>query len=214
MAWPEIDLWALQIASFGRGHFDNIEQSIWWFLSAFFRHSLEIFATIVIIGGGVLVLFKKLNTHWIRLWVFFSTNIILAPVLIVNGILKSYVGRARPFDTIEFGGEKLFTPAGQVTDQCARNCSFTSGEASLVTTVTICVIVALLPYVAPQYKRISIVIACAFTAFIASLRMIVGRHFLSDVTLSVLISCLCAIFLYALVGLNKSNQTHKENTSA
>jgi lipid A 4'-phosphatase len=35
----------------------------------------------------------------------------LGPGLLVNGVLKSYWGRARPYDVIQFGGKKEFTPA-------------------------------------------------------------------------------------------------------
>ncbi len=50
--------------------------------------------------------------------------------LVVNGLLKSLWGRARPIQIETFGGEADFTAAWTVSDACRDNCSFVSGEAS------------------------------------------------------------------------------------
>lgn len=56
--------------------------------------------------------------------------LILGAGLIVNVIFKDNFGRARPRDIQEFGGSKRFTPAFAVSDECDRNCSFSSGEGA------------------------------------------------------------------------------------
>ena len=61
------------------------------------------------------------------------------PGLVVNGVLKAFWGRARPSQILEFGGAAQFTPPVQIADQCARNCSFVSGEASGVTMLAIAI---------------------------------------------------------------------------
>ena len=48
--------------------------------------------------------------------------------LIANFYFKDNWGRARPINIQEFGGEKLI-PSYNI-DQCERNCSWISGEAS------------------------------------------------------------------------------------
>ncbi|MBC7140932.1 MAG: phosphatase PAP2 family protein, partial [Rhodobacteraceae bacterium] len=55
---------------------------------------------------------------------------LLGPILLVDGILKRFWGRARPATITEFGGDRIFTPPWLPSDQCASNCSFVSGEGS------------------------------------------------------------------------------------
>lgn len=80
----------------------------------------------------VSLLFKKHLPYLGRRQVIFLTlALALGPGLLVNGILKDNWGRARPLHVTEFGGNKTFTPAFVITNQCERNCSFTSGHASI-----------------------------------------------------------------------------------
>lgn len=54
----------------------------------------------------------------------------LGPGLVVNAVLKEHVGRARPAQLETFGGEASFSPAWTLSDQCAENCSFVSGDVA------------------------------------------------------------------------------------
>ena len=45
-------------------------------------------------------------------------------------ILQGYVGRARPVNITEFGGNKIFSRPFIKSDQCIKNCSWISGETS------------------------------------------------------------------------------------
>ena len=56
--------------------------------------------------------------------------LILGPGLVIDAVLKSYWGRARPVQVTEFGGERQFTPALYPARQCKDNCSFVSGHAA------------------------------------------------------------------------------------
>jgi lipid A 4'-phosphatase len=46
------------------------------------------------------------------------------------GALKDLTLRARPFHVTEFAGDRRFTPALQIADQCDDNCAFVSGHTS------------------------------------------------------------------------------------
>jgi membrane-associated PAP2 superfamily phosphatase len=63
------------------------------------------------------------------------------PLLLVNGVLKQFSGRARPADIAEFGGMHRFSPALSLSDQCQGNCSFVSGEAAAAVALSITVVV-------------------------------------------------------------------------
>ncbi|MFN5588722.1 MAG: phosphatase PAP2 family protein [Holosporales bacterium] len=87
---------------------------------------------VVITAIALAVVYKK------HLWgisrrqaVYLLLVLLLGPGLMVNTVLKDNWGRARPSQTVEFGGSKHFTPVGVIADQCARNCSFPSGDASV-----------------------------------------------------------------------------------
>lgn len=130
-----------------------------------------------------------------RVWGFITLLYVLGPGLLVNSLLKSYVGRARPADVVEFGGENSFTPAFQLADQCQNNCSFVSGEGSSATAFFISLL-ALSPYVTNKPARY-LLVAVGFAAALiaASLRVMKGRHFLSDTIFSVLFVSAVAVLL-------------------
>ncbi len=65
-----------------------------------------------------------------RIW-FLVAVLALGPGLTVNEVLKAHSGRARPATVAEFGGDRVFTPAFVISDQCGRNCSFVSGHAAM-----------------------------------------------------------------------------------
>ncbi|MEM9999754.1 MAG: phosphatase PAP2 family protein [Pseudomonadota bacterium] len=105
-------------------------------------------------------------------------TLIIWPLIIVNGILKAYWGRPRPWQTEDFGGPFPFVEAGTITDYCASNCSFVSGEASSAGWL------ALLFLLFPPRLRIpAAVVLSAIGLFMAGLRMAFGAHYASDVFL-------------------------------
>lgn len=134
-------------------------------------------------------------------WIFTSACLALGPGLLVNMLLKDHWGRARPADITYFGGAARFTPAFQITDQCGRNCSFTSGEAASVGMTALVLIVLFWPR-ASHRARIALTCGLGGTALLASgLRIAMGRHFLSDVVFSWLFCALILTCLYQLMSM-------------
>ena len=137
----------------------------------------------------------------IRPWVFACACLSLGPGLLVNVILKDHWGRARPADIVEFGGAAHFTPAFQISNQCARNCSFTSGEAASAGMSALVLLVLLWPR-APRGTRIALALGLGTVVLVTSgLRIMMGRHFLSDVTFSLLFCALITACLYCLLDM-------------
>lgn len=123
-----------------------------------------------------------------RIWAFATLMFVLGPGLIVNGILKTFWGRARPRDIEAFGGNLQFTPPVGLTDECARNCSFVSGEAASAVTLAIVIGVLLwhrLPQGAIRRGIVALLVLLALTG--SGLRVAMGGHFLSDVLFAALI---------------------------
>ena len=137
-----------------------------------------------------------------RLWGFVLLLFLLGPGLVVNGILKAHWGRARPINVVEFGGTLQFTPAWQISDQCAANCSFVSGEGAgtMAMTLSVLLILHLLRHRLPKVAlRLGQAATIAILAFVGWQRVASGGHFLSDVLLSWLLTALIAAILARLM---------------
>jgi len=67
-----------------------------------------------------------------RIYTFLSLSLVLGPGMLVNVILKdNSIGRARPSQITDFGGQSEFTRAFEYSGACDSNCSFVSGHASM-----------------------------------------------------------------------------------
>jgi len=101
-------------------------------------------------------------------------------------------------NVVDFGGTAQFTPAYQISDQCAANCSFVSGEGagSMAMTITALLILWLLRDRVPgALYRLGQAAALGMLGFVGWQRVASGGHFLSDVLLSWLIVALVAVIL-------------------
>jgi lipid A 4'-phosphatase len=133
-----------------------------------------------------------------RASLFLVATFVVGPGLIVNGVLKEYWGRARPREIVEFGGDALFTPAWQMSDACASNCSFVSGEAASAMWL-----IALVFVVPLAWRTATASVALAFAAAVSLNRIAVGGHFLSDVLIAWLLTLIVIVLLHRhiLIGL-------------
>ncbi len=156
-------------------------------------------------GGFVLVLiagFASRKRPILNLsprdWAFQALVFLLGPGLIVNGLLKRLWGRARPFMSQDFGGHAQFSRAWDFADQCARNCSFVSGEAAGATALAISICAVLRANrgrISPLAYQLGLGLALLLPLVTAWQRMAAGRHYLSDVVLGSLLVCLLAAVL-------------------
>lgn len=108
---------------------------------------------------------------------FLLLVLLIGPGLIVN-TLKDTWGRARPVSVEELGGDRRFTPALVPSDQCLRNCAFTSGHAAFG-----------FFWMAPAFvdrrrRGMWFALGLALGLGIGLVRIAQGGHFLSDVLFS------------------------------
>jgi lipid A 4'-phosphatase len=129
-----------------------------------------------------------------RVGLFLALALVLGPGLAVNGVLKDHWGRARPVHVQEFGGEREFTPALVIADQCHRNCAFTSGHAAVAFYLLV-----------PAFlltgfrRRVMLVIGLTWGTVVGMGRIVQGGHFLSDVVFSLIVVYLVAALLHRLM---------------
>lgn len=132
-----------------------------------------------LIGLGVLYIIGEFIRRPIltlnrRRVIFITLSIAISAGLITNALFKNNWGRARPRDVIEFNGSKQFTPACVISDQCERNCSFVSGEASFGFSF-LC-----LALLARRHRKLWFSGLFIYATSVALMRVTMGAHFLSD----------------------------------
>lgn len=123
-----------------------------------------------------------------------AAGLALGPGLLVNLILKNNWGRPRPVQVDAFGGEAPFIGIWQITDHCARNCSFVSGEAS--SAVWIMSVALVVP---ERWRLPAFVVTGVYALALSMNRIAFGGHFLSDVVLAWGLTLMLIAVLYRLI---------------
>jgi lipid A 4'-phosphatase len=203
LVWPEIDLWFSGLFHDG-AHFPLADVEalqmprhlIWSASNVTALGALTLWAAWLGLGRAARVP--------ARLWGWVAAVYVVGPGLLVNVILKEEWGRARP--AYVFAGEAEFTAPFVIADQCARNCSFVSGEGSAAVALAI-VWGALLWPRGPGAERRCLVVALAMVAGLASaLRILTGRHFLSDLVFAAFLVAFVAMGLWHLMTVGPARE--------
>lgn len=148
-----------------------------------------IFLLLAIIFTGLLR--KKLFGFTTKPYLFMFLSICIGPGLIVNSTFKEHWDRARPITVMEFGGNKTFTPAFIISDQCESNCSFSSGHPTILYAF-----ISLALFFTGRRRKQILYFSIIGGGIIGLGRVIQGGHFLSDVLVSGLVVAIVAYSLY------------------
>jgi len=191
ITFPQIDL---EVASLFYNGVEFPLNGSW--IEEFFYHSVK--PLIIIFTLSTIAIFiynytKKKNLLNINSKVMLYVVLILtiAPLLIVNTTLKENWGRARPAQTVDFGGQKEFTPAFMMSNQDGY--SFSSGHAAAA--------FSLLGFalLAKRRQKLFITTVLVYGTLVSLARMAAGGHFLSDVVTSFFIVYIATHVLYKLI---------------
>jgi membrane-associated phospholipid phosphatase len=121
-------------------------------------------------------------------------SFLIGPGVAANLVLKENWGRPRPNGVQQFAGTADFQPWWRPSDACKRNCSFVSGEASEAFWT-----VAPATLAPPQLRPFAFGGAVIVATAVGSLRVVFGRHFVSDIVFAGLISIAIVFALYRLL---------------
>lgn len=200
LTFPQTDIWFSRLFTNQSSQFVARSSP----LASFSRHliwnlcnAIAVFAAILLIANFIIKPAKRIPNQILG---FISLSYILGPGVLANLILKANWGRARPVTVLEFGGDLLFTPPVLISDQCARNCSFISGEASSVVVIALVLVFLILPGMKPGQRWLAALILCVVALVGSLFRVAMGRHFLSDVLFAADLMLLITCVLYLKLG--------------
>lgn len=197
--FPNLDLAIIRI--FANGH--NFPLSENWILLAIrdANRRLVIYLITIMIVFIALYAVKPQKFNFVRPHkaLFVIMTFLFGPFLTVQ-LLKNFIGRARPRGLLEFGGTADFTPVWQYAAQCARNCSFPSGEAA--TAAATLSLIIILPI---KWRWIGLCILTPILIFASFNRVMFGAHFPSDVIVAWAIMCCLMTWLWRRITNNSKN---------
>ena len=161
----------------------------------FISESAYYLAFLLLAYNSVIILITFIKTRSYEFMLYRPQVVVLlvffiGSVLLVQCFSKHYFGRARPYKVTEFSGNKKFTPAFTISNQCKLNCSFVSFHTS----IGILFLIYSFYYIGSKRK---LMITCSYllTILFALTRIIQGKHFLSDVVIS---ACFMFIIYYLI----------------
>lgn len=170
-SFPDIDKWMASQFYTAEAGFYLKDNPFILFIYDLFKHMPKLLlpALFIFIGLSWKFDFFKLKR---KMSVFALVTLLIGPGIIVHNVFKDSWDRARPRHVVEFGGDKQFTPAWVISDQCERNCSFVSGHAAMGFYFMI------LGWLMASRKWFYF--GLAIGAAVGMIRVIQGGHFLSD----------------------------------
>jgi len=124
---------------------------------------------------------------------FPTLSLLVGPLFITNLLFKEQWGRPRPKHLEIFGGDATHVLPWNLSDQCASNCSFISGETSSAVWL-----LALIPLLPLAWHKRALWMVVAYTLIVSTLRIAFGGHFLSDVIFSILINTLAIWWVWGI----------------
>lgn len=148
---------------------------------------------------------------WRRRSAFFVLLLIIVPGLLVNSYFKNHWGRPRPREIVQFGGQKEFLQPWQ-RGEVGKGRSFPSGHASAAFYMTA-------PFFVyrrrrPRLARAWLAGGLVFGVLMSIARIVQGGHFLSDNLWAWGMVHLTALFLAALLGLDREEASETAHTDS
>ncbi len=178
--FPEVDISFSQLFFSKESGFIYQENFVVYQLYALLPLLTKLFILVVLLYLVYLIVKYRSYKRILRSGVFFLViAATISPGLVVNEVFKENFGRARPRHIKEFNGKREFTGAFTMSDQCKRNCSFSSGHAAMGYFFTAIAYTTNLLY----FNRIYL-IGIVFGSLVGLSRIVMGGHFLSDILAS------------------------------
>lgn len=175
--YPSLDLSASRLLYRADHHFIGSDSAAF---AAFRFLFTAMFSSVCILTVIGCLITQTTRGRWLKLasrdWLYMAACLLIGPLTIVNLGFKDHWGRPRPGHVTAFGGGEKFVPALKPSNQCNRNCSFVSGEASSI--YIICFAAA---FLFPDAATVWLLSGIALGGLAGFIRIAQGGHFFSDV---------------------------------
>ncbi|MCW5212149.1 phosphatase PAP2 family protein, partial [Desulfobulbus sp. TB] len=156
---------------------------------------------------GFLRVCKGRLAPWRKRAIFILLLLALGPGLVVNVLLKGELGRPRPRQIIEFGGEHQFTQCWQ-PGEGGSNSSFPSGHATIA-------FFLMAPWFIlreekerkKRYAEIFLLTGILFGTLVGIARILQGGHFVSDILWAGGLLYLLGSILGLALGMHKNTSS-------
>lgn len=126
--WPQLDI---AVAAYFLQPSPPVDPAQWKWVELVNEYVPDIFRALAMLSITAWIavsLLRRSRRAGIAL-AFVGISLLLGPGL-VTWAVKEHTLRARPFDVVQFGGDRQFTPALEQAQQCTDNCAFTSGHVA------------------------------------------------------------------------------------
>lgn len=170
--WPQLDIavaaWFLQPEP-------PVHAARWLWVTLVNEYTPDLFRTLAVLFIAAWIVVSLLR-RWRRAGIalaFVGISLLLGPGFATWAVKEHHL-RARPFDVVEFGGTRQFTPALEPANQCSDNCAFVSGH------VACGFFFASLMLLDPRRRWRWVATGVAAGTLIGIARISVGAHWLSD----------------------------------
>lgn len=190
--WPQLDIAAAGLFLRDTPLIDPARS--WWIepINLYIPDTFRVLALLLIAGWIVWSLLGRARRVGIAL-AFTGLSLLLGPGFATWAVKEHHL-RARPFDVVEFGGQRQFTPALTQADQCSDNCAFTSGH------VACGFFFASLMLLHPRRRWRWVATGVAAGLLVGVARMAVGAHWLSDVLWALPITLLSSALVWGVLN--------------
>lgn len=191
ITFPQIDLYISDL--FYNGKEFPLNGSA---VEEFFYHSVRPVILFLALGSIAVFFYNLISKNNLfgingKVMLYLLLVLSIAPGLVVNAMLKENWGRARPNQTMHYGGDKEFTPAFVMSNQGGY--SFSSGHTAAAFSL---IGFALL---AKNRKKFWMLLAITYGVLVSLARVAAGGHFFSDVVTSFFIVYIFTHILYKLI---------------
>ncbi len=196
--FPQIDLYVSSL------FFDGAKFTFkrTWFEQLFFHSVRPMIITFSVLSIAIFAYnyFKKKNILNIngKVLLYLILTLGVAPGLIVNATLKDNWGRARPNETVNFGGSKEFTPYFIQINLFVY--SFSSGHAAAAFSLMGFVVLA------TKRRKMWMALVLSYASAMSLVRVAAGGHFLSDTVTSFFIVYISTSIIYMLIFKKELNK--------
>ncbi len=190
--WPQLDI---AVAAYFLQDAPPINPAQWLWVELVNEYVPDIFRSLALLslaGWIVISLLRRSRRIGIAL-AFVGIALTLGPGFSTWAV-KEHTLRARPFDVVQFGGNRQFTPALTQAQQCSDNCAFTSGH------VACGFFFVSLMLLDPRRRWRWISGGLVAGALVSVARMSVGAHWLSDALWALPITLLASGLVWVVLS--------------